>query len=112
MRNPNRIVLFILMIFILFLFGCAPRISVSPDPTGTTQIPQSEGESPSQPQTIDGNALLETQCSDCHSLERVKSKSATADQWKITVSRMIDHGAILTAEEETFLTQYLAENFK
>jgi hypothetical protein len=111
MRTPNIIRIGILL-GIIFLAGCAPSDSISPVPADTTQVPVSEDPSPAQPVMTNGSDLLETQCSACHSLERVKSKSATADQWKTTVDRMIGHGAQLTAEEETILIQYLAENYK
>lgn len=111
MRNPIGMRIVMLM-GLIFLPGCTPRDSVSPVPVVATQTSVAENGSPAQPAAVNGNDLLETQCSACHSLERVKSKSATADQWKITVDRMIGHGTQLTAEEETILIQYLAENFK
>src|SRR5512140_887076 len=47
--------------------------------------------------------LLDTTCSRCHALSRVTTKSKTAEQWKITVDRMIKHGARLTADQEQML---------
>jgi hypothetical protein len=61
---------------------------------------------------IDAQALLSQQCSRCHPLSRVTTKSKSAQQWKITVDRMIKHGAKLTASEEQALVDYLAANYQ
>ena len=55
---------------------------------------------------------METRCSACHSLDRIKSAHKTADQWKTTVDRMIKNGATLTSQEEQTLIDYLAQNYK
>ena len=59
-----------------------------------------------------GQALMQDRCSVCHSLTRVVSAQKTADQWKITVDRMINQGAQLTSQEEQTLIDYLAQNYK
>lgn len=59
-----------------------------------------------------GQTLMQERCSVCHSLDRVTSAQKTADQWKTTVDRMIEHGANLTPTEEQTLVDYLAANYK
>jgi competence protein ComEA len=54
---------------------------------------------------------MDAQCGRCHSLSRVTSKTKTAAEWKITVDRMITHGANLTPEQEQALIDYLAKNY-
>ena len=61
---------------------------------------------------IDAQAILSQQCSRCHPLSRVTTKSKNAQQWKITVDRMIRHGAKLTSAEEQALVDYLAANYQ
>ncbi len=62
--------------------------------------------------TADGQTLMEERCSVCHPLDRITSAHKTADQWKATVDRMIEHGANLTPAEEQTLVDYLAANYK
>lgn len=85
-----------------FFVSCSPAVSSSSN--SETQ--------PVQSSQIDGKNLLETRCGSCHSTTRVTSKSATADEWKATVDRMIGKGAQLTSEEESILVQYLSEKYK
>ena len=60
----------------------------------------------------DGQALMQARCSVCHSIDRVTSSHKTAEQWKISVDRMINNGAQLTSQEEQILVDYLAQNYK
>jgi mono/diheme cytochrome c family protein len=60
----------------------------------------------------DGQTLMQTRCSVCHSVDRVTSAHKTADQWKTTADRMISHGAQLTPQEEQTLIDYLTQNYK
>jgi len=84
---------------------------VSCSPAATTAAPAA-GSSGSETTAIDGKTLLETRCTACHSLDRVQSKSATADGWKSTVDKMIQNGAKISEEEAIVLVKYLAENYK
>jgi len=59
----------------------------------------------------DGASLLQSRCSVCHSLSRVTSVNKSAADWKITVDRMITHGAQLNAAEEQTLVGYLATKY-
>ncbi len=61
---------------------------------------------------IDGASLMQDRCSVCHSLMFVITAHKTADQWTVTVERMISHGAQLNAQEAQTLISYLAENYK
>lgn len=61
--------------------------------------------------TPDGETLLETRCSVCHSADRPKQARKTRDQWDQTVTRMIDKGAVLTGAEKTALVDYLAKTY-
>ena len=59
----------------------------------------------------DGQALLQTRCTDCHSLSRVVSAHLSASQWQVTVDRMIRKGAQLNPQEEQVLIDYLMKNY-
>ena len=66
--------------------------------------------------TTDVQALFESKCSDCHSINRPKSKRKTRSEWEITVKRMQDvngarEKAGLTDEEAEKIIDYLAETY-
>ena len=62
--------------------------------------------------STDGLSLMQSRCSVCHSTDRITSAHKIAADWKITVDRMISHGAQLNATEEQTLINYLAANYK
>ena len=66
----------------------------------------------STPSPSGGQVLMQERCALCHSLDRVTSSHKTADQWTITVQRMIARGAPLTDQEAQNLIAYLAANYK
>ncbi len=59
----------------------------------------------------DGQTLLQTRCTQCHSLSRVTSIRKTEAQWRVTVTRMVQRGARLNSAEENTLVAYLAQNY-
>lgn len=59
-----------------------------------------------------GQTLPQDRCSVCHSADRVTAAHKTADQWTITVERMVARGAQLNAQEQQTLIAYLAANYK
>jgi hypothetical protein len=52
-------------------------------------------------------ALVEKECSKCHSLSRVNKASKDTAAWKKTVDRMIKKGANIKPEETDAVIQYL-----
>jgi cytochrome c5 len=61
--------------------------------------------------SLDGAAILENQCAQCHSPEKAKQAPRSRDQWSQTVDRMINKGAVLSGAEKTALVDYLAKNY-
>ena len=59
----------------------------------------------------DGAALLQERCTSCHGLDRTTSERKTQDAWNDTVTRMVEKGAKLSAEEQTALVEYLAATY-
>ena len=84
-----------------------------PSPTTEPTIESSPAASDSSGTvaSLNGDTLLDTRCTTCHSLDRVTSKSKTLEEWKTTVERMIGKGANLAEDEKEFLIQYLAESY-
>ncbi|MFL7793156.1 MAG: hypothetical protein AB8I69_13515 [Anaerolineae bacterium] len=61
--------------------------------------------------TLDGKALVEERCTQCHNLDRVTSTSKTNEEWQANVERMVNTGAKLSAEEQSVVIEYLAEMY-
>jgi len=95
---PMISILLLLVLAGTLLASCG---SGSPAPTATSTASSS-----------DGQTLMQTRCSVCHSVTRIISAHKTADEWKATVDRMINNGAQLSAQEEQTLVAYLAQNYK
>ena len=55
--------------------------------------------------------LFEGVCSGCHSLDRIKARHFTREQWRNQTRAMIDEGAVLTPEETNLILDYLVKNF-
>jgi mono/diheme cytochrome c family protein len=61
--------------------------------------------------TLDGKALVEERCIQCHDLARVESAAKTPDGWKANVERMVDNGAKLNEAEQQAVIAYLSEAY-
>jgi hypothetical protein len=103
MKNLKFSVTIFLLVVLLsvYLMGCASN-------TGGTAAPTTDLTTSS----LTGEELMQATCGRCHNLSRVTTKKKTAEQWKVTVDRMISRGARLTADEETRLVDYLAATYK
>ena len=63
------------------------------------------------PAGLDGKALVEERCIQCHDLRRVESAKKTRDEWKANVERMVSLGAELDEAEQEAVIDYLAETY-
>ena len=63
------------------------------------------------PSTLDGEALVQERCTECHDLGRVERAKKTEEEWKATVERMVTLGAQLSQAEQELVIQYLAETY-
>lgn len=61
------------------------------------------------PSALDGEALVQERCTQCHDLGRVESATKTRDEWKANVERMVALGAQLDEAEQEAAIGYLAE---
>lgn len=100
MKNNITKLISILLIVLLagvFLSSCAS--SSTQTQVSATSVP------------VDGQTLMQTRCTECHSLSRVISSHMTASQWQRTVDKMIRNGAQITPQEEQVLVDYLATKY-
>lgn len=72
----------------LVLVGCTPQGS-SPDASSA------------------GAAVVQRRCAVCHTLERVESAKKDEAAWNATIDRMRAKGAVVSAEEQTQIIEYL-----
>jgi hypothetical protein len=61
--------------------------------------------------TLDGPALVQERCTQCHDLGRVESAKKTPEAWRTTVERMVSRGAQLNQAEEEAVIAYLSEAY-
>jgi len=60
----------------------------------------------------DAKQLVEDSCSVCHSLTNItNSQGHTEEEWKTTVSMMLNVGAAIPADKVDMVTNYLIKNF-
>jgi hypothetical protein len=79
---------------------------------GATQGGTSPGAGSDSTPALDGQALVQERCTQCHDLTRVERAKKTQQEWQATVERMIEHGAQLTPAEQEAVVKYLAETYK
>lgn len=56
-------------------------------------------------------AFVQSACSECHGLEQVVSNPKSAEEWRVTVNKMIRKGANLPAEQIDAVVDYLSVYF-
>jgi len=99
----NKLMLGLVVAFIVLagvLAACAPA------------APQAQPTSPAGSAPAgDGAALVNSRCTACHNLDRVKQAKKTPAQWKETVTRMVGKGAKLNADEQAAVVDYLAKTY-
>jgi cytochrome c5 len=105
--------LFLTILVIGVLAGCN---SATPPPQAPAGQPTAPAQATAKPATTsapaaDGAALVESRCTVCHPLDRVKAAKKTKDQWTATVAKMISNGAKLTPAEQTVVIDYLSKTY-
>ena len=70
-----------------------------PAPPGPPQVPAG-------PDAVAAN-LVNTVCSSCHNLDRVRNKVGDKDAWTATVTRMKEKGTTLTDQQVPVIAEYL-----
>jgi cytochrome c len=85
----------------MLLIGPSPASEATP-PAAQTPGALPEGE---------GQALVASACSQCHSLQVVTGLRLTRKQWEAKIDQMLARGAKLSDEEIDVAAEYLARNF-
>ena len=58
-----------------------------------------------------GKDAVETACSDCHSLERIKAQRMNEEGWNSILHEMLENGAPINSNDMHAIVAYLAKNF-
>lgn len=98
------LILSALMLVAMVGCGASAEEPEGTEPPGTEQPTEGTDAGGSTPQ---GEALVQSKCSMCHTLDRVNSAKYDEAKWTETVDRMVRNGAVLTAEEKTEIIAYL-----
>ena len=59
-----------------------------------------------------GKAIMLNICTQCHSLDRVKARAASREEWDETLMHMLNEGAPLTDRDYPVILDYLARYFR
>jgi hypothetical protein len=81
-------------------------------PTFTTEIPTDIPASGVQSSIGQGDQIMQSVCTVCHSPDRIVNSHKTQAEWETTVNRMISHGAVLSDSDKAILLLYLSETYK
>ena len=76
---------------------------------GSETVTEETAEVIIEEEPVDGEALLQASCTQCHNMERTTSKQKTAEEWEQTVDNMIKKGAQVSDKQA--LIDYLAETY-
>jgi hypothetical protein len=60
----------------------------------------------------EGESVLNTICANCHTLNRVRERKSTAEEWGLIVDRMRAKGITMTDDDTNSLIDYLARKYK
>ena len=88
----------VLVFALLTVVGCSAADEPVPAPEPT----------PGEASGLDGEALLQTKCTVCHTLDQVLAEEADAVGWAAIIDEMIAKGAQVTDEEAAAIAEYLA----
>lgn len=102
-RFSRAVLLLIAAILVLGIAGCGATQPATPP----TDAEQPATESPDAG-ARDGEALVQTKCTMCHTLDRVNQATYDAAKWAETVDRMQQNGLVITDEEKQLIVEYLA----
>ena len=98
----------LLVVGLGLLVACS---SSSPQPSSAPAQPTTASSAPQGAPAVDGATLMNERCSVCHTTDRIKNAKKSQADWDATVTRMIGHGAKLSAAEKPVLVDYLAKTY-
>ena len=103
-KHARTIILMVVAVFVIavlaFSTGCAKKEEA---PTGVAPVRSSEPASLDDPE-----AVLQQECTMCHSLDAVHAKKGDVKEWQRTIKRMNEqYGATVSDENAKVIPEYL-----
>ena len=80
------------------------------EPTFTVVVPTTEPTEDGQASTGQGDQIMKSVCTVCHSSDRIINSHKTQAEWETTVNRMIGHGAVVSDSDKQILILYLSRS--
>jgi mono/diheme cytochrome c family protein len=80
-------------------------------PPASTAAPYEAGAETGAEAEAPGKVLLETRCTTCHDIGRVRKEKAARAGWEKIVDRMVGKGAKLDDAEREAVVEYLAATY-
>jgi len=124
MKKVTRTILLVsASILIIMTSACSPDATPAPaEPVIEENAPEVDDGIEAEPAEEESDStgdmdsdlaasLVETRCTECHSLATTTNAAYDLAGWEATVARMIAKGARLNDEERALVVQYLAENY-
>ena len=104
MKTKLLIIELFLLVLTLIITACTPSTSPAASDNSSSAVPVDA--------SLDGKALVETRCTQCHVLEKISTQAKSMEGWTTTVDRMIGKGAKINEAEKEAVITYLAETYK
>jgi cytochrome c5 len=105
--NKRNLAVFMVVLLVVLLGWLLAACGAAEE---ETVVPTTEQEE-AAPAVLEGKALVEERCTQCHDLGRVEQAKKTEEEWKTTAERMVGKGAQLDEAEQEVVIQYLAEMY-
>lgn len=117
---------FLLLAFLLSACGADPTPAPAPTKTSLPPAVSQETASPVPPTppaatlsptsapvagSLDGAALVQEYCTECHTLNRVKRTSGSVAEWASIIEDMVVEGLEVTDQEKQTIIAYLAQTY-
>ena len=104
----SRRLLAVLAVMLLVLLGTL--FTACGGAQDETAVPTQEQEKDT-PAALEGEALLQERCTECHDLGRVERAKRTEEEWRTTVERMVTKGTELNQTEQELVIRYLTDTY-
>jgi len=90
-----------------------PTEAPSEEPTEASpaEQPTATQAAPAPGAAMAGAEILESSCTQCHGLDRVTEAQKSPEEWMVTVTRMIGHGAELSPDQLGALVGFLGGTY-
>jgi hypothetical protein len=111
MKVRSYIMPIVLLVMLLIITACGSGATTkqSTAPVATTAPADTTGSGNAT--ALDGKALVQERCTECHTLSRVQNTGRTSAGWTNVVDAMIKQGVVLNADEKVAVIDYLAKTY-